>query len=24
MSIEDKFDEVQQLIIIGKEKGYLL
>jgi len=24
LSIEDKFDEVQQLIIIGKEKGYLL
>ncbi len=24
MSIEDKFDEVQQLITIGKEKGYLL
>ncbi len=24
MSIEDKFDEVQQLISIGKEKGYLL
>jgi RNA polymerase primary sigma factor len=24
LSIEDKFDEVQQLITIGKEKGYLL
>ncbi len=24
MSIEDKYDEVQQLISIGKEKGYLL
>ena len=24
MSIEDKYDEVQQLITIGKEKGYLL
>ena len=24
MSIEDKFDEVRQLIIVGKEKGYLL
>jgi len=24
LSIEDKFDEVRQLIIIGKEKGYLL
>ena len=24
MSIEDKYDEVRQLIAIGKEKGYLL
>ena len=24
MSLEDKFEEVRQLIIIGKEKGYLL
>ena len=24
MSLEDRFDEVRQLIIIGKEKGYLL
>ncbi len=24
MSIEDKYDEVRQLINIGKEKGYLL
>ena len=24
LSIEDKFDEVRQLIIVGKEKGYLL
>ena len=24
MSLEDKFDEVRQLILIGKEKGYLL
>ena len=24
MSIEDKYDEVRQLISIGKEKGYLL
>ena len=24
MSIEDKYDEVRQLITIGKEKGYLL
>ena len=24
MSIEDKFDEVRQLIIVGKEKGFLL
>lgn len=24
MSLEDKFDEVRQLIIVGKEKGYLL
>jgi RNA polymerase primary sigma factor len=24
LSIEDKFDEVRQLILVGKEKGYLL
>ncbi|HEX6209720.1 MAG TPA: RNA polymerase sigma factor region1.1 domain-containing protein, partial [Methylomirabilota bacterium] len=24
LSIEDKYDEVRQLISIGKEKGYLL
>ena len=24
MSLEERFDEVRQLIIIGKEKGYLL
>ena len=24
MSIEEKYDEVRQLISIGKEKGYLL
>ena len=24
MSIEEKYDEIRQLIIIGKEKGYLL
>ena len=24
MSIEEKYDEVRQLITIGKEKGYLL
>ena len=24
LSIEDKYDEVRQLINIGKEKGYLL
>ena len=24
MSIEEKYDEVRQLIAIGKEKGYLL
>ena len=24
MSLEDRFDEVRQLIIIGKEKGFLL
>jgi RNA polymerase primary sigma factor len=24
LSLEDKFDEVRQLIIVGKEKGYLL
>jgi RNA polymerase primary sigma factor len=24
LSIEDKFEEVRQLIIVGKEKGYLL
>jgi RNA polymerase primary sigma factor len=24
VSLEDRFDEVRQLIIIGKEKGYLL
>ena len=24
MSIEDKYDEVRQLINVGKEKGYLL
>ena len=24
MSIEDKYDEVRQLVNIGKEKGYLL
>ena len=24
MSLEEKFDEVRQLIIVGKEKGYLL
>ena len=24
LALEDKFDEVRQLIVIGKEKGYLL
>ena len=24
MSVEEKYDEIRQLIIIGKEKGYLL
>ena len=24
MSIEEKYDEVRQLIQVGKEKGYLL
>ena len=24
LSLEDKFDEVRQLLVIGKEKGYLL
>jgi len=24
LSIEEKYDEVRQLITIGKEKGYLL
>ena len=24
VALEDKFDEVRQLIVIGKEKGYLL
>ena len=24
MSIEEKYDEIRQLIILGKEKGYLL
>ena len=24
MSIEEKYDEIRQLITIGKEKGYLL
>ena len=24
LSIEDKYDEVRQLITMGKEKGYLL
>ena len=24
LSLEEKYDEVQQLIIVGKERGYLL
>ena len=24
VALEDKFDEVRQLIVIGKENGYLL
>ena len=24
LALEEKFDEVRQLIVIGKEKGYLL
>ena len=24
LSVEDKYEEVRQLIVVGKEKGYLL